>query len=144
MKLQEPEKQFFDDYEHKVSGKINKYGDRPDFPKMETFGIDRQELDGYLFDQQAIMDMEGTPRTQYTVAGCLIVLPVIILACFPEKSFSGSLAINTVGAVIVGVILWLIKKSVCKMIINIRLSRMRIRKLESYIHAVLSYEEKAS
>lgn len=142
MHLQEPEKQFFDDYEHKVSGKIKKYQDNPDFPKMETFQIDRQELDGYLFDQQAIMDIEGTPRTQYTVAGCLIILPVVILACFPEKAFLGDLAKNTVAALLLGVLLWLFKKSLCKMIVNIRLNRMKNRKMESYIHAVLAYEPK--
>lgn len=142
MHLQEPEKQFFDDYEHKVSGKIKKYQDNPDFPKMEMFQIDQQELDGYLFDQQAIMDIEGTPRTQYTVAGCLIILPVVILACFPEKAFLGDLAKNTVAALLLGVLLWLFKKSLCKMIVNIRLNRMKNRKMESYIHAVLAYEPK--
>lgn len=35
MELKEPEKQILDDFEHKVTGKIDKYGDEPDFPVGE-------------------------------------------------------------------------------------------------------------
>ena len=45
MKLREPEKQILDDFEHKVTGKIAKYGNEPDFPKFENYGITRMELD---------------------------------------------------------------------------------------------------
>ena len=38
------------DYEHSVTNRIAKFGDLPDFPKMEDFGITRAELDDYLFD----------------------------------------------------------------------------------------------
>lgn len=48
MKLREPEKQILDDFEHKVTGKIAKYGNEPDFPKFENYGITRMELDDYL------------------------------------------------------------------------------------------------
>ena len=47
MELKEPEKQILDDFEHKVSGKIDKYGDEPDFPKLENYGITRMDLDDY-------------------------------------------------------------------------------------------------
>ena len=50
MELKEPEKQILDDFEHKVTGKIDKYGDEPDFPKLENYGITRMDLDDYLFD----------------------------------------------------------------------------------------------
>ena len=59
MKLREPEKQILDDFEHKVTGKIAKYGNEPDFPKFENYGITRMELDDYLFDKQSILDMGG-------------------------------------------------------------------------------------
>lgn len=48
MELKEPEKQILDDFEHKVTGKIDKYGDEPDFPKLENYGITRMDLDNYL------------------------------------------------------------------------------------------------
>ena len=52
MELKEPEKQILDDFEHKVTGKIDKYGDEPDFPKLENYGITRMDLDDYLFDNK--------------------------------------------------------------------------------------------
>ena len=76
MKLREPEKQILDDFEHKVTGKIAKYGNEPDFPKFENYGITRMELDDYLFDKQAILDMGGSKRSQLTIGGFLPVLPV--------------------------------------------------------------------
>ncbi len=60
MELKEPEKQILDDFEHKVTGKIDKYGGEPDFPKLENYGITRMDLDNYLFDKQAILDMGGS------------------------------------------------------------------------------------
>ena len=39
MNLKDPEKEFFDDFEHKVTDKIKKYGDRSNFPKLEDYGI---------------------------------------------------------------------------------------------------------
>ncbi len=86
MKLREPEKQILDDFEHKVTGKIAKYGDEPDFPKLENYGITRMELDDYLFDKQAILDMGGSKRSQLTMGGFITVLPVLVLSCFPDKS----------------------------------------------------------
>ena len=35
MNLREPEKQILDDFEHKVTNKMQKYGDEPDFPKLD-------------------------------------------------------------------------------------------------------------
>ena len=77
MKLREPEKQILDDFEHKVTGKIAKYGNEPDFPKFENYGITRMELDDYLFDKQAILDMGGSKRSQLTIGGFITVLPVL-------------------------------------------------------------------
>ena len=57
MNLKDPEKEFFNDFEHKVTDKMKKYADRVDFPKVEDYGITRMELDDYLFDKQAILDM---------------------------------------------------------------------------------------
>ena len=76
MKLREPEKQILDDFEHKVTGKIAKYGNEPDFPKFENYSITRMELDDYLFDKQAILDMGGSKRSQLTIGGFITVLPV--------------------------------------------------------------------
>ena len=112
MNLREPEKQILDDFEHKVANKIEKYGANADFPKFENYGITRMDLDDYLFDKQAILDMGGSKRTQLTVGGFITVIPVLILSCFPDKSpiYENGKAITTVIAIIIGlplgVILW--------------------------------------
>ena len=76
MNLREPEKQILDDFEHKETNKMQKYGDEPDFPKLENYGLTRMELDDYLFDKQAILDMGGSKRTQLTVGGFISVITV--------------------------------------------------------------------
>lgn len=48
MNIREPEKQILNDFEHKVTNKIKLYGNYPDFPKMEDYGIEGMELDDYL------------------------------------------------------------------------------------------------
>ena len=45
MNIREPEKQILNDFEHKVTSKIKLYGNYPDFPKMEDYGIEGMELD---------------------------------------------------------------------------------------------------
>lgn len=145
MELKEPEKQILDDFEHKVTGKIDKYGDEPDFPKLENYGITRMDLDNYLFDKQAILDMGGSKRTQLTVGGFITVIPVLILSCFPDKSpiYENGKALTTVIAIIIGLLLACFAKSLLLMIILFRVNKYKEAKMETYIKAVLFYEPKA-
>ena len=105
MNLKDPEKEFFDDFEHKVKGKIGKYGDRPDFPRLEDYGIERMELEDYLFDKQAILDMGGSPRSKMTVGGIVTILPVIILSAFPDSAYIYGKMWTTVLAIAIGLML---------------------------------------
>lgn len=145
MELKEPEKQILDDFEHKVTGKIDKYGDEPDFPKLENYGITRMDLDDYLFDKQAILDMGGSKRTQLTVGGFITVIPVLILSCFPDKSpiYENGKALTTVIAIIIGLLLACFAKSLLQTIILFRVNKHKEAKMETYIKAVLFYEPKA-
>lgn len=140
--MREPEKQFFDDFEHKVTGKIAKYGDKPNFPKIEDYGIDRQDFDGYLFDKQAILDMEGSKRTQFTVAGIIMILPLLVLSACPDSAYIWGKTWTTVAALALGLAFYLlIVKPIMKAIIHFRLSRIKDPQMESYIKAVLFYHE---
>ena len=141
MNIREPEKQYFDDFEHKVTGKIEKYGNEPDFPKLENYGITRQDLDGYLFDKQAILDMGGSKRSQLTVGGFLTVLPVLILSAFPEKSpiYQNGLMLTTVIALVIGLLLACFVKALLQMVILYRIGKHKEAKYETYIKAVLFY-----
>lgn len=141
MNLRDPEKAFFDDFEHKVTNKMKKYADRADFPKVEDYGITRMELDGYLFDKQAILDMAGTPRTKMTVAGIITLLPVIILSAFPDSAYVYGKMWTTVLAIVVGFMLYMCVYAMQKAIIQMRLGKHKDLKYEAYIKAVLFYEE---
>ena len=145
MNLREPEKQILDDFEHKVTNKMQKYGDEPDFPKLENYGLTRMELDDYLFDKQAILDMGGSKRTQLTVGGFITVIPVLILSCFPDKSpiYENGKMLTTVIAVIIGLLLACFVKALLQMIIAYRVNHHKEPKMETFIKAVLFYEKRS-
>ena len=140
MNLKDPDKEFFDDFEHKVTGKIKMYADRPNFPQLENYGIEKMELDDYLFDKQAILDMGGTPRHKMTVGGIITLIPVIILSAFPDSAYIYGKMWTTVLAIAIGLMLTLCLYAVLKAIIQMRLSKHKDPKFEIYIKAVLFYE----
>lgn len=144
MNLREPEKQILDDFEHKVTKKMQKYGDEPDFPKLENYGLTRMELDDYLFDKQAILDMGGSKRTQLTVGGFITVIPVLILSCFPDKSpiYENGKAMTTIIAIIIGLLLACFCKALLQMVILYRVNKHKETKMETFIKAVLFYEKR--
>ena len=144
MNLREPEKQILDDFEHKVTNKMQKYGDEPDFPKLENYGLTRMELEDYLFDKQAILDMGGSKRTQLTVGGFITVIPVLILSCFPDKSpiYENGKAMTTIIAIIIGLLLASFCKALLQMVILYRVNKHKEMKMETFIKAVLFYEKR--
>ena len=144
MNLREPEKQILDDFEHKVTNKMQKYGDEPDFPKLENYGLTRMELDDYRFDKQAILDMGGSKRTQLTVGGFITVIPVLILSCFPDKSpiYENGKAMTTIIAIIIGLLLACFCKALLQMVILYRVNKHKETKMETFIKAVLFYEKR--
>ncbi len=144
MNLREPEKQILDDFEHKVTNKMQKYGDEPDFPKLENYGLTRMELEDYLFDKQAILDMGGSKRTQLTVGGFITVIPVLILSCFPDKSpiYENGKAMTTIIAIIIGLLLACFCKALLQMVILYRVNKHKETKMETFIKAVLFYEKR--
>lgn len=144
MNLREPEKQILDDFEHKVTNKMQKYGDEPDFPKLENYGLTRMELDDYLFDKQAILDMGGSKRTQLTVGGFITVIPVLILSCFSDKSpiYENGKAMTTIIAIIIGLLLACFCKALLQMVILYRVNKHKETKMETFIKAVLFYEKR--
>ena len=123
---------------------MQKYGDEPDFPKLENYGLTRMELDDYLFDKQAILDMGGSKRTQLTVGGFITVIPVLILSCFPDKSpiYENGKAMTTIIAIIIGLLLACYCKALLQMVILYRVNKHKETKMETFIKAVLFYEKR--
>lgn len=126
------------DYEHEVTNKIKQNADNPDFPSMSDYHLTQKMIDDYLFDKQAILDSKGSEKSQYTIAGILIVLPIVVLSLFPDDKMPWGKWSVFVG-VVIGVILSLLEKLVMKYVIKIRLHKMRDEVIEHYIDDVLNY-----
>ena len=74
-----------DDFQHQIENKVRNHKNDPRFPQMDE-KLSQEELDDFLFDYQAALDSEGTERTQYTIAGGLITLPIIVLSAFQAEA----------------------------------------------------------
>ena len=130
--MKEPDKQVIDDYEHRVNKLIDKYANLDGSPNMEAYGFSKTDLDSYLFDKQAILDMGGSTVTKMKIAGFVIVLPVIILSAFPDKSFPfGQWTICV--AIAFGLLLYLFIRSLIKMIISVRVHKNANKDIDKYI-----------
>lgn len=128
------------DFEHSVSNKIKEFGKTDGFPVPEDYGITKQLLDDYLFDKQALIDSLGSEKSQYTQAGILIVLPVIIAAAFPEESLPGGALGGSLISIAIGILLALLVAGIQRLVRRIRLRRLYDAKIENYIDKVLNYK----
>ena len=134
------EENILNDFEHSVTNKIKEFGAHPDFPKLEDFDITKAQLDDYLFDKQALIDSLGSEKSQYTQAGILIVLPVIIAAAFPEKSLPGGALGGSLISIGIGIMLALLVSGLQRFVRRIRIKRLHDARIENYIAQVLSYK----
>jgi hypothetical protein len=127
-----------DDLQQMVFRRIEIWGNNADFPQMNEFGISNESLTDYLFDKQAVLDTIGSERFQYTLLGLFVVLPIFVVACFPDSKLPWGT--NTaIVAGLGGIALFGIYRLIMKTIINIRLKKMYDSKHETYIQKVLSY-----
>ena len=129
-----------DDYEHQVKRKIERFGDRPDFPRLDDFGLTCDDLNDYLFDKQAILDSGGSLRTQLTVGGILFVIPILILSMFPEDSLPwGSLSFFV--GIAIGLLAGFAYRLILMGVIRMRLRGMSDERMEAFLNKVTHYNE---
>lgn len=121
-----------------ISNKINRFHESEDFPQLEQFSITKEELNDYLLDKQAILDREGSKRSQYTIMGLLIALPLIVLSAFPQKSLPWGDYIYLVG-ILAGLLLVGIVKFATKCLIRRQLKHISDERIEKYLEAVQNY-----
>lgn len=129
-----------DDYSHRITAKIDLYGQREGFPSMSAFGFDKERFDEYLFDKQAILDSRGSARKQYTIAGTLMVIPVIILSAFPENMLPWKQYSLYVG-LLMGLVLYGLYAVVAYGVRKLQLRRMRDEQIERFIEAVENWQD---
>jgi hypothetical protein len=133
-----------DDFEHRVNLAIEHHQDEQGFPHMETFNVTRKALDEYLFDYQAILDSEGSLRSQQTTYGIIALIPVIVLSAFPQKSLPwDSETTSLLAGVAIGVVIALAIKGIRMFLKNKNIKRQEAEHpdIVAYINAVLSYEK---
>lgn len=129
------------DFQHKVERLIRDHKDEAGFPMLDAFRLEKEELDDYLFERQAILDSKGSERSRYTVAGFLIALPVIVISAFPEESLPWG-TWSLLVAVAIGVGLFLIYLAIQKTVIRTRLSRLDANSPEAkrFVDEVLKFD----
>ena len=127
-----------DDYEHRINNKIATHEHEEGFPKMEDFCIKKSELEDYLFEKQAILDSEGSEKSQYTLYGTLAILPILCLAVYPINKLPGGF-LSVIVALIIGILLSGSVKLIRRMIMKHRLKKLAVDNIERYLKAVEDY-----
>ena len=127
------------DFEQRVSSKIRVESGFPGFPQPEQYNLTKAEIDDYLLDKQAILDSAGSVRTQYTIMGVMILLPVVVFSAFPQKDMpGGSWAIFV--ALGIGLCLAALVKLLMKMRMRQRLKGLHDERIERYIEDVMNFK----
>lgn len=127
-----------DDYEHLVTNAMKRWGGEADFPVME--GVEREDLDDYLFEYQRILDSEGSQKAQLTKYGIIAIIPIIILSAFPEDMLPWG-KYTLVTGVAIGVAIALCLKGLSALLVKLRLRRIRNAnsELADYSEKVIAY-----
>lgn len=128
------------DFHHKITCVIERYDGEAGFPRVQDYNTDKRNIDAYLLEKQAILDSEGTERSRYTLAGTLIILPVVVVALFPVEKLPFK-EYTVFLAILVGLLLYVVVYSIRKMMIKMRIRNLDNECMEEkrYVDAVLEY-----
>ncbi len=124
------------DFQHQIENKINRLKDIPSFPKKGE-GLSDEMLDDYLFEYQAALDSKGSERTQYTIAGFLMVVPILIISAIPDKNLPFGNVLDIVLAIVIGLMLFGIYK-----VLSAIMVRNKIRKINNEYPVAKNYVDK--
>ncbi len=134
-----------DDFAYRVNKVIVEHESDPAFPKMDEGKVSREDLDDYLFDYQAVLDREGSARTQQTVYGVIAVIPLVVLNAFPAESLpwrSGMMTLMV--ALAIGIAIAAGIKAVQTAITRTKLRNIKAARpeVDAYINKVLEFEDR--
>ena len=132
------EKDILNDYEHKVTKKIAERGEEAGFPRLEDYGLKKNAFETYLFEKQAILDINGNDKARYTIWGLLMVAPVLAADAFPHERLPWGEATILV-ALVGGFLLCLLFQAIVSMVKRSKLRNLYDEKMEKYINDVLNY-----
>lgn len=135
--MKELQPNILNDYEHVVNSLVERYGDAAGFPQLETYNVTKELVEDYLFDYQAILDSEGSQRSQQTMYGIIALLPVILLSAFPIEMLPWrSETTSLMVGIGVGLVLALIMK-----VFRMGVKKSRLKNLQNANADVANYVE---
>lgn len=123
-----------------IYNKVNRLKDLPDFPQPDDYGVTREAIHDYLLDKEEVKSQSGSLKSQYTIKGLLLILPVLVLSVFDKKSLPwGDYAIFL--GILCGIVLFLIYTSAIKAIVRKKFATLYDENIEKYIAAVMAYNQ---
>lgn len=122
--MKELQPDVLNDYEHRILRGIAQHDSEDGFPALAAFGVERKELEDYLYEYQRILDSPGSQKAQLTKYGIVAVIPVVILSAFPESMLPWGKWSLFVG-IVIGLVLALVLKGLSVLSVRHRLRRLR-------------------
>lgn len=123
-----------------IYNKVNRLKDLPDFPQPDDYGVTREAIHDYLLDKEEVKSQSGSLKSQYTIKGLLLILPVLVLSVFDKKSLPwGDYAIFL--GILCRIVLFLIYTSAIKAIVRKKFATLYDEKIEKYIADVMAYNQ---
>ncbi len=123
------------DYEHRVNRVIDTHEGQEGFPQIDSYHITKEDLSSYLFDYQAILDSEGTVRSQQTVYGLIALIPILVLSAFPLSSLPWK---SNVTSLLVGIAIGMAVALVIKAL-RVTIKRYRLNRLKAENPDIVAY-----
>lgn len=71
-----------DSYQQQMLRKIALRSSEEGFPKYSDYGVDKGSVEEYLSEKQDVLDLRGSQTRQFTVVGCLVLIPALIASGF--------------------------------------------------------------
>ena len=141
MNLSPEYKTILDDFQHQVEHKINLYGSEASFPQRAQH-LSEDSLSDYLFEIQAALDSFGSTKSQYTIAGFLMCLPIIIISAFPDDCLPFKDFYNVLLAIGVGLVLFATYWIISKLMIRNKINNVNkaYPEVKAYVDKVLAYK----
>lgn len=129
-----------DDFQQQIENKIKNHKNEPNFPQMGNT-LTEEILSDYLFEYQAALDSEGTERTQYTIAGFLMCLPLLFMSAFPEKSLPYTGYKEVIFGVSIGLVLFFIYRVAMKIMVKSKIKSVNktYPEAQAYVEKVKAY-----
>lgn len=141
--MKELQPNLLNDYEHQVLAKVAHHEGEPGFPRLEDYRLTRKMLEDYLYDYQALLDREGTQRSQLTAYGIIAIIPTIVLSAFPESALPWG-KWSLLAGVGTGVLLALVIKALRATVTRAQVARHRKANPDAsgYVDAVMCHVAK--